>query len=66
MKLNPWIITLAMSFVFNGLAIGYSHGYSYEMPRNIDLDRKNQARDFFILFILIVVMIVILYVMFDI
>lgn len=35
MKLNPWIITLAMSFVFNGLAIGYSHGYSYEMPETL-------------------------------
>ena len=64
MKLNPWIITLAMSFVFNGLAIGYSHGYSYEMPETLTWIGRTKIGIFSFLFILMVVMIVILYVMF--
>lgn len=64
MKLNPWIITLAMSFVFNGLAIGYSHGYSYEMPETLTWIGRTKLGIFSFLFILMVVMIVILYVMF--
>lgn len=65
LKLNPWIITLAMSFVFNGLAIGYSHGYSYEMPEALTwIGRTKVGSMFSFLFFLMVAMIVILYIMF--
>lgn len=65
LKLNPWIITLAMSFVFDGLAIGYSHGYSYEMPEGLTWIGRTKVGNFFsFLFILMIVMILILYIMF--
>ncbi len=64
LKLNPWIITLAMSFVFDGLAIGYSHGYSYEMPEALTWIGRTKISMFSFLFILMVIMIVFLYIMF--
>ena len=64
LKLNPWIITLAMSFVFDGLAIGYSHGYSYEMPEALTWIGRTKVSMFSFLFCLMVIMIVILYIMF--
>ena len=65
LKLNPWIITLAMSFVFDGLAIGYSHGYSYEMTEALTWIGRTKVGDAFsFLFCLMVVMILILYIMF--
>lgn len=64
LKLNPWIITLAMSFVFDGLAIGYSHGYSYEMPESLTWIGRTKVGMFSFLFVLMSVMIVMLYIMF--
>lgn len=64
LNLNPWIITLAMSFVFDGLAIGSSHGYSYEMSSELTWIGRNKIGIFSLLFLMMVVLVVILYIVF--
>ncbi len=64
LNLNPWIITLAMSFIFNGLAIGSSHGYSYEMTEALTWAGRKRVGMFSFLFVLMVVLVVILYIVF--
>ena len=65
LRLSPWIITLAMSFVFNGLAIGYSHGYPYAMPDMLTwIGRTRVFSGVSFLAILLFVFIVILFIMF--
>ena len=34
LKLSGFILTLAMSFVYEGLAVGISHGYPYNVPES--------------------------------
>lgn len=65
LRLNPWIITLAMSFIFNGLAIGYTHGYPYEVPVSLTwIGRTKIGSSFSFLAILMLVFVAILFVMF--
>jgi len=64
LNLNPFIITLAMSFIFNGLAIGYSHGYSYEMTEDLTWIGRVRISMFSFLFILMIVLVVLLYLLF--
>lgn len=65
LRLSPWIITLAMSFVFNGLAIGYTHGYPYSMPEGMTwIGRKMIGSSFSFLAVLMLIFVVILFVMF--
>ena len=65
LRLNPWIITLAMSFVFNGLAIGYTHGYPYAVPDALTwIGRTKIGSSFSFLAILMLVFVVALFIMF--
>ena len=65
LRLSPWIITLAMSFVFNGLAIGYTHGYPYSMPESLTWIGRTRIFDWFsFLALLMLVFAVVLYIMF--
>lgn len=65
LRLNPWIITLAMSFIFNGLAIGYTHGYPYEVPQSLTwIGRTKLGSCFSFLAILMLVFVALLFIMF--
>ena len=65
LRLNPWIITLAMSFVMNGLAIGYTHGYPYSVPPELTwIGRTKIFSGFSFLALLALVFVVILFIMF--
>lgn len=65
LRLNPWIITLAMSFVFTGLAIGYTHGYPYSMPDDLTwIGRTKITSTFSFLAVLMLLFVILLYVMF--
>ena len=64
LKLAPFVITLAMSFVYDGLATGVSHGYSYSVnPGFTDLGRGRifGTSQLFALFVLLVLVLVLVY-----
>lgn len=64
LNLNPWVVTLAISFILSGFAIGYSHGYPYTMPASIQWMGKAKVGMFSFLFVLMLILIVFLYIMF--
>ena len=65
LRLNHWIITLAMSFVLNGLAIGYTHGYPYSVPDELTWIGRTKIFPWFsFLALLALVFVLFLYVMF--
>lgn len=64
LKLSAFVITLAMSFVYMGIATGVSHGYSYTLPSSFsDIGR---GKIFFTssLFVIMIILAVILAVFF--
>lgn len=65
LRLSPWILTLAMSFITAGLAIGYTHGYPYSVPDALTwIGRTKVMTGVSFLAILALVFVVFLYVMF--
>jgi len=64
LNLNPWVITLAMSFVFNGLAIGYSHGYAYDMTEGLTNVGRAKVGMLSLLFSFMLILIIALYIMY--
>ena len=64
LKLNPWVITLAMSFVFNGIAIGTSHGYAYKMTTALTDVGRSKLGPFSLLFLFMIILIVTLYIVY--
>lgn len=66
LRLSPWIITLAMNFVFNGLAIGYTHGYPYAVPTSMTWVGRSKIFSWFsFLALMILIFVIVLYVMFQ-
>lgn len=64
LKLAPFVITLAMSFVYDGIATGISHGYSYSV--NADFTELGRGRflgtsRLFALFVLLVLVLVVVF-----
>lgn len=64
LKLQPFVITLAMSFVYNGISIGISHGMPYELNEGFDALGRQQVGPTSMLFILMVIMVVVLLIFF--
>lgn len=60
LKLSGFIITLAMSFVYDGLAVGISHGYPYTLPEDLTALGRAHVGPTSGLFILMIVFVVIL------
>ncbi len=64
LKLSGFIITLAMSFVYGGLATGISHGYPYELGENfanLGRARVGPTSALFVLMILFVIILAVFY-----
>lgn len=64
LKLAPFVITLAMSFVYDGIATGISHGYSYNV--NADFTALGRGRflgtsQMFALFVLLILVLVVVF-----
>lgn len=64
LKLQPFVITLAMSFVYNGVATGISHGMPYSINEGFSRLGRGQIGPTSTLFILMIVMVLILMVFF--
>lgn len=64
LKLQPFVITLAMSFVYNGISVGISHGMPYELNEGFDALGRQQVGPTSMLFILMIIMVVVLLVFF--
>lgn len=64
LKLSGFIITLAMSFIFDGLAVGISHGYPYTMTEDLTFIGRTHVGSTSLLFIIMVVFVAILMVFF--
>lgn len=64
LKLQPFVITLAMSFVYNGISVGISHGMPYELNDGFSNLGRMQVGPTSMLFILMVVLVLILLVFF--
>lgn len=65
LKLSGFIITLAMSFIYDGLAVGISHGYPYTLPENLTSLGRAHVGKTSALFILMIIFVVILAVFFS-
>ena len=64
LKLAPFVITLAMSFVYDGVAMGLSHGHSYKVNANFDAlgrGRMFGTSQMFVLFICLVLVLVVVF-----
>ncbi len=64
LRLQPFVITLAMSFVYNGVAIGISHGMPYELNEGFSDLGRMQVGPTSMLFILMVILVLVLLVFF--
>jgi Ribose/xylose/arabinose/galactoside ABC-type transport systems, permease components len=60
LKLSGFIITLAMSFVYGGLAVGLSHGYPYTLPANFTILGRARVGPTSALFIIMIIFVVVL------
>lgn len=60
LKLSGFIITLAMSFVYGGLAVGLSHGYPYNLPADFTILGRARVGPTSALFIIMIVFVVVL------
>lgn len=64
LKLSGFIITLAMSFIYDGIATGVSHGYAYSLTENftaLGRSRVGPTSGLFIIMILFVVLLAIFF-----
>lgn len=64
LKLQPFVITLAMSFVYNGVATGISHGMPYSINEGFSNLGRGQFGPTSVLFVLMVLMVLVLLVFF--
>lgn len=64
LKLAPFVITLAMSFVYDGIATGISHGYSYAINEGFSAVGRGRLLGTSMLFVLFIVLVLVLVVMF--
>lgn len=64
LKLQPFVITLAMSFVYQGISTGISHGMPYNINEGFSDLGRGQVGPTSELFILMVIMVLILMVFF--
>ncbi len=64
LKLSGFIITLAMSFVYGGIATGLSHGYPYELTENFANLGRSRVGITSGLFVLMLIFVVVLAVFF--
>ncbi|MEG0935687.1 MAG: ABC transporter permease [Clostridia bacterium] len=64
LKLAPFIITLAMSFVYDGLAMGVSHGYSYAINEDFTALGRGRMLGTSTLFVLLIALVLVLVVVF--
>ncbi len=64
LRLAPFVITLAMSFVFDGIATGISHGYSYAINEGFSAVGRGRMLGTSSLFVLFVALVLVLVVMF--
>jgi len=64
LKLQPFVITLAMSFVYNGVATGISHGMPYSINEGFSNLGRGQVGPTSTLFLLMVIMVLILMIFF--
>ena len=60
LKLSGFIITLAMSFIYDGLAVGISHGYPYNLPQNFTALGRAHVGPTSALFLIMVIFILLL------
>ena len=64
LKLSGFIITLAMSFIYDGIAVGISHGYAYKLSQNFTLLGRSKVGPTSGLFIIMLIFVVLLAVFF--
>ncbi len=64
LKLSGFIITLAMSFVYDGIALGISHGYPYSVPDSLSTVGRASVGPTSLLFVIMLVFVVILAIFF--
>ena len=65
LRLSGFIITLAMSFIYDGIALGLSHGYPYTLTENFsDLGRGKVFASMSSLFALFIIFVLLLAVFF--
>jgi ribose transport system permease protein len=64
LKLAPFVITLAMSFVYDGIATGISHGYSYALNEGFSAVGRGRMLGTSTLCVFLVVLVLMLVVMF--
>ena len=64
LKLQPFVITLAMSFVYDGIATGISHGMPYELNDGFSTLGRMSVGPTSMLFILMIVLVLLLLVYF--
>lgn len=60
LKLSGFIITLAMSFIYNGIAVGISHGYPYPMTESFSAFGRAKVGPTSALFVAMVIFVIIL------
>lgn len=64
LKLSGFIITLAMSFVYDGIAVGISHGYAYKLSENFTALGRSKVGPTSGLFVIMILFVVILAIFF--
>lgn len=64
LKLSGFIITLAMSFVYDGIAVGVSHGYAYKLSENFTLLGRSKVGPTSGLFVIMIIFVILLAVFF--
>lgn len=58
LRLSGFIITLAMSFIYGGLAVGLSHGYPYNLPESFTRLGRARVGPTSVLFIIMIVFVI--------
>lgn len=64
LKLSGFIITLAMSFIYEGIAVGVSHGYAYKLSENFTALGRSKVGPTSGLFVIMIIFVVILAIFF--
>lgn len=64
LKLSGFIITLAMSFVYEGIAVGISHGYAYKLSANFTALGRSKVGPTSGLFVIMIIFVIILAIFF--
>lgn len=64
LKLSGFIITLAMSFIYDGIALGISHGYPYAVPESFAALGRAKVGPTSGLFIIMLVFVIVLAIFF--